>query len=125
LRLKIPPFRPHYGRPWSLKEIKLLGTARDKEVARRLGRTIQSVRMQRRKLRIAAVPWGRAWTHDELKLLGKLPDSVVAAKTGRVLTSVWAERQKRGIPPLRPVPKSKPWTWTEDNLLGKTSDQLL
>lgn len=47
-----PPLHPG-GRVWTAKELKLLGTASDEEVAVKFGRTVNAVRCKRRKIGIA------------------------------------------------------------------------
>jgi hypothetical protein len=52
-----PPQRPG-GRPWTPKELKLLGTADDEVIGKRIGRTTEAVRCKRTGLGIATY-WDR------------------------------------------------------------------
>jgi hypothetical protein len=52
-RLGLRPNPPHLGgRPWTPKELKLLGTAEDEVIATRIGRTGEAVRCRRMRLGI-------------------------------------------------------------------------
>ena len=68
------------------------------EVARRLKRSISSVRSRRNEatsIRFIRTP--KRWTPSELRLLGRLPDGEIARRTGRFLASVWNKRIQLGI----------------------------
>ena len=86
----------------------LLGTTRDEEVARCLGRPLSGVMQRRQDKHIPlAVPRFRLWTRTEEALLGKLPDEKVEKRLNRPIKSVQARRlqfRKRpfGARPLRP-----------------------
>src|SRR5216110_712390 len=85
---------------WSEKEIKLLGTRPDEELARFLGRGINTVRYKRERLHIPVFdPAVRAWTRPELRLLGKATDEQVAKDIGRTRCAVQLKRHALGIPP--------------------------
>ncbi len=81
------------------EEDRLLGTARDHEIARRINRTPLSVVARRRKLgipnRFSAV---RRWTIEEKVLLGTAPDQQVARRINRALHAVQAARWLHKIP---------------------------
>src|SRR5437899_2478051 len=63
-------------------ELKLIGSAGDLEVARKLGRKPHAVAHKRRRLGIPAVVKPRVtWTEAELRLLGRKSDSDVAKET--------------------------------------------
>jgi len=107
-------------RPWTAREDKLLGTKPDPEIARTLGRTLDSVHQRRRKLRILRAPSTQIWKKDELALLGTMPDKRVARLTGRGLPAVRVRRKQLGRAPCNPVWQT--WTGEEKVLLGKMSD---
>ena len=76
---------------------------RDAELAKRLNRTILSVRTQRLlKTNVRFIKTPRRWTVAKLQMLGRLPDSEVARRTGRFLSSVRNKRVQLGIPPYVP-----------------------
>jgi hypothetical protein len=89
----VPGYR---GEWWTPQDIALLGTAPDKEVARRTGRTAAAVRRKRWALAIPN-PAGDRWTAEGIALLGTLPDREVARMLGRSLQSVTLKRIKLGI----------------------------
>ena len=80
----------------------MLGTMRDLELARKLQRSVSSVRSRRNdKTTIRFIRTPRRWTPAQLKLLGRLPDTEIARRTGRFLASVRNKRVKLGIARLR------------------------
>ena len=89
----------------------------DQELARRLGRTLFSVRSKRLLSGHSRYHW---WTEVEQKLLGKLPDDKVARRTGHSERGVQIKRQRCGI--LNPQPKWRKWTVREGALLGTGPD---
>jgi len=56
-------------RPWTPEEKKLLGTAADVEIARRLGREEGAVYQMRRNLGIPATRHLKLWAKEEDRLL--------------------------------------------------------
>ena len=58
---------------WTPREIKLLGTKPDPEIARQIGRTEDAVSLKRSKLGIEA-PLHPRWREEEIKLLGTASD---------------------------------------------------
>jgi hypothetical protein len=123
-KLHIPSVNPRGPRPnaWTPSETALLGTASDKAVAKRLGRTVVAVAIHRKCLGIRNphnefVPW----TPEETALLGKMRDEEVARRTGRPLGSVSVKRLTLRLP--QPDPKVRRWTPQEEEILGKVSDQ--
>jgi|GEM_PF-317920 len=113
--------RGFFARAWTKPELKLLGTASDKEVARELGRTVMAVRLRRTLLGLPAVGQiQKAWTLHDHKLLGLLPDEEVAKLTGRTPEAVEARRITYHI--RRSNPKVRVWTKDELKLLGKMPD---
>ena len=87
----------YHGPLWTAEETALLGTAPDAEVARRIGRTPEAVRVMRDRRGIPR-PAGGRWRDEDLALLGTLPDSEVARRLGRSLSSVTQKRCKLRIP---------------------------
>src|SRR5207245_11191511 len=81
----------------------------DRDLARELGRTVESVRQKRRKMRIPGSerPLQRPWTESDDALLGKWPDTVLAEKLNRTPESVAARRRSRGIAPAQVLSNGK------------------
>jgi len=78
-----------------LGEEKWLGTAQDKIIAAKLGRTRWAVTQHRL---LAAIPpklrvYAHAWTAEQKSLLGKMPDAQVARRIGRSKNAVMMRRQ--------------------------------
>src|SRR5881392_3810970 len=82
---------------WTPREIRLLGTKPDAEVARRIGRTVEAVSLKRQVLDIGA-PLQTPWRDEEIKLLGTQPDRAVGKLIGRSLAAVQGKRLLLGIP---------------------------
>ncbi len=82
---------------WTPREIKLLGTRPDAEVARRIGRTVEAVSLKRQVLGIGA-RLQPPWRDEEIKLLGTQPDRAVGKLIGRSLVAVQGKRLLLGIP---------------------------
>ena len=77
----------------------MLGTMRDSEVAKKLKRSVSSVRSRRLdKTKVRFIRTPKPWTAAQLRLLGKLPDVEVARRTGRFLASVRNKRVQLGTP---------------------------
>jgi len=91
---------PAHGAGWSAAELQLLGRAPDEEVAARIGRTANAVRLKRTRLGIPD-PGGHGWTAEEVALLGTAPDAEVAARIGRTRTAVTQKRWELRIPTFR------------------------
>jgi len=86
------------GQPWTDRETRLLGTAADRAIAEKIGRTARAVETERRKRGIPShTPHRHVWTEQEAKLLGKLPDSELAQLVGLCRRAVLMERARRGI----------------------------
>jgi hypothetical protein len=78
---------------WKPEEVALLGAMPDEEVARRLGRSLNSVSFKRRREGIAnAKELPRLWTGAEDNAICTLAPDEAAAATGRTLTAVYARR---------------------------------
>ena len=87
---------PNY-RPWTVREVKLLGTDTDAAVAARIGRTPGSVKFKRYQLGIPAHPRRRReWTKRELSLLGTMSDAAVADRLGVSDQHVLDTRRRHG-----------------------------
>lgn len=115
----------HYIKPeqlWKPREVRLLGMATDEEVARKLGRSLNSVELKRARLGIAVFP-KRQLNAREMVLLGKLPDVELAARFGRTVKAIQYWRAKLGRTYF--ATKKRGWTWRELQLLGKHSDAEL
>jgi len=93
-------------RRWTHEEEKLLGTDTDENIARRLGRTVDSVGGHRSSLGIPP-KIEPAWTPEEEAMLGKFPDKALAARFGVCRSAIHWRRKKLGIPAL-PNPDHRP-----------------
>ena len=93
LRKVTPP------KPWWAEEIAMLGKASDAQVARRLGRSVTSVKARRLRLGIASSR--HRWTPEQDALLGKFPDETLARRLGCTVKAVQARRERLGIPAPR------------------------
>jgi DNA-binding CsgD family transcriptional regulator len=86
-------------KPWSAEEIALLSKASDAQVARRLGRSVTSVKTKRLRL---GIPSSRhPWAPEQDALLGKFPDQTLARRMGCTVKAVQARRERLGIPAPR------------------------
>src|SRR6185437_3233699 len=100
-QLGLPMPKPKIGN-WNREEDALLGTERDRVIAKRLGRPEPGVADRRRKLGIPPSGIRRqranAWKPKEEKLLGTAPDAEIARRIGRSKNAVKIHRQRLGIP---------------------------
>ena len=94
LRKVTPP------KPWRAEEIAMLGKASDAQVARRLGRSVTSVKTKRLRLGLASSR--HRWRLGQEVLLGKFPDQTLARRLGCTVKAVQARRERLGIPAPRP-----------------------
>ena len=85
-------------RAWTPREDRLLGTRRDAEVARLIGRHPATVLGRRRRLGIPPAVEPRPWTPQEDQLLGTASDGALAKKLGRPHAAIFNRRHKLGIP---------------------------
>jgi hypothetical protein len=92
-KLGLPQIDPPF-RWWKPEEDKLLGTAPDAEIARRLGRTESSVKGRRLLLRIKFPNPARPWPPEELAMLGTMPDGDLAKKFDRPESAIRSKRLK-------------------------------
>ena len=104
--LGLRPVQRPGGRPWTAKELRLLGTMPDDELAARIGRTERAVRVMRLRHGIPVAKdrrrrehhvGGRTWTDSELALLGTVPDSELAARIGRTQGAIEVMRARLGV----------------------------
>src|SRR2546430_264902 len=87
-----------FHREWTLQEIRLLGTATDREVARLVNRDHRAVSTYRLKHEIPPFnPQMPAWTEEEIRLVGIMPDAALAKKLGRTFKAVQAQRQAKNL----------------------------
>lgn len=103
-----------------------MGKASDEETARRLHRTLQSVKVRRSRLGLPRVaPARRDWTVAEEAILGTAPDDAVARRLGRSPKAVGGRRKALGIAQFRDGGrlKRKPWRLEDDAVLGTVSDE--
>jgi hypothetical protein len=89
---------------WSTKQLDLLGTAPDHDIAKVFGVSPPSVSRKRTELGIP--PFARAgtpidWTAEKLALLGTAPDGDVAEQLGISKWSVLGKRTELGVPAYR------------------------
>jgi hypothetical protein len=76
---------------------------RDAQIAKRLKRSVSSVRSRRNdntSIRFNRTP--KHWLPSELRLLGRLPDAQIARRSGRFLASVRNKRVQLGIARFAP-----------------------
>lgn len=106
--------------PWIPEEDKLLSGRPPAELARILGRTLQSIRMRRNMLGIRTRPpvTQEHWEESEVRLLGTAPDGAVAKRLGRSVGSVENKRRRLGIRGAG----TAYWTAEEEAIIGKVSD---
>jgi hypothetical protein len=109
-------------RLWSDEEEKLLGTARDEDVARQINRSKAAVQARRNFLGIPALNYlySRPWTEEEDLLLGVVPDRVLAKRLNRTFLAVQARRSNKRIPPVAPLQRR--FTKEEDAVISAMSD---
>ena len=96
LRISLPArlWKVTPPKPWPAEEIAMLGKSSDAQVARRLGRSVTSVKT--RRLRLGLASSCHRWTPAEDVLLGKFPDETLARRLGRTVMGVQARRAKLG-----------------------------
>lgn len=99
-------------RLWTAKEDKLLGTARDEQIAKRIRRSEDAVRARRNILGIPAwnASYSKPWTAEEDALLGVVPDRVLAKRLKRTFLAVQARREIKQLPPVNPQ-RCRPIPW--------------
>lgn len=112
----------HYIKPeqlWKRREIRLLGTAPDVVIARKLGRSYNSVQLKRQRLGIPVVPV-QLLSAKAVLSLGRLPDAELAARFGKTVKAIRRWRARLGRQGFGSVKGG--WTWRELQLLGKLGD---
>jgi hypothetical protein len=110
-------------RSWKATDNALFSKFNDKEIARKLGRTLSSVENRRTRLKIPVPnPGWRFFTPAEDALLGTAADAEIAARLGRHRSSVQARRLRLGILRGKRPKSRRPWTPEDDALLGTDTD---
>ncbi|MFM9270978.1 hypothetical protein ACJ7V3_12035 [Halomonas elongata] len=96
---------PKNGRTWTPEEDKLLGTASDADIARKIGATQPQVKFRRTQLGIPSFtgvsPKKIILPDEAITLLGKLTDDHIARRYGASKSSVQRKRAELGIPAFR------------------------
>lgn len=93
-----------HAEPWTDADEAMLGTASDRLVAQKMGRTHKAVETHRLALGIPPhTPVRRTWTKRELALLGKMPDAEVARRLKISRRCVLRTRRRFGIPCSSPI----------------------
>src|SRR5882724_6344233 len=101
----IPCPNPRF-RLWTKAEDHQLGTISDRELARRLGRTLDAVVCRRVNFGIPKFGALRHyWDARQEAMLGKFSDEEVARRLNRSLDSVSVRRARLGIPKPSPRPR--------------------
>jgi hypothetical protein len=91
-------------KPWTKREIKLLGTDTDAAIATRTGRTLTAVTNKRLLLGIpAGFTHELAWTDEEIELLGTMSDIALAEQIGCSRIAVFRKRKSLGIKAWRQI----------------------
>ena len=108
-------------RRWTKKELRLLGTRPDKEVAAALGRRCGTVQVRRGVLGIKSFRERNKprWTPARDRLLGTRSDAALAKHFGIPRDSVEARRHELGISSQ----VYRIWTREEELLLGTMADK--
>ena len=115
---------------WTARDLALLGTASDAEIAKRVGFTPTSVEHQRKRKGIA--PYGSTtdqrrhrWTKRQIGWLGNLTDREIAERIGVTIGAVAWKRRLLGVEPTRESRSRHHWTKREIALLGTMPDTEL
>jgi DNA-binding CsgD family transcriptional regulator len=128
-QLSIAHFYPGSRRPWTPAEEELLGTMADERLARRLKRSVETVRTRRAHRGIPVFnPKKHWWTAEDDKLLGLRPDAQVAMLLGVNEGTVRHRRNQLRISlpaPLWKVTPRKSWRAEDIAMLGKVTDAHL
>ncbi len=119
-RLKYGPVRPP-GRRWTRRELRLLGTRPDLDVAALIGRTYLTVQTKRCGLGIDSYRARRKfrWTPAKDRWLGTLSDEALAKRFGTHRKEVEGRRHALGIA----AGLYRPWTPEEERLVGTMRDE--
>jgi hypothetical protein len=104
VRLELPAFRRN---TWTESDERVVRTGTVHEAARRLRRSLTSVRHKRARLGLHAIR-PNIWTEAEKRLLRTATDREVARRLGRTLFAVKAKRQRLGLPPVGSSWKRRP-----------------
>ena len=108
-------------RPWTKRELKMLGTRPDSEVAAAIGRQCGTVQVRRGDLGIKSFRERNQfqWSAETDRLLGTRRDSELAKHLRVPLWAVKARRQQLGISSS----VYRKWTRQEEQLIGTMPDQ--
>ncbi len=88
-------------RAWTPEDDAKLGTDIDRNIAKRLGRSVRSIESRRRVLGVAPyIPHDREWTADEIAMLGTTSDAALADHLGCSRLTVYRQRERHGIGPF-------------------------
>jgi hypothetical protein len=123
LLLHIRTRRPLLHQPWKEWEVKLLGKQADGVVAKRLGRSLQSVANSRRRLGIKLAS-EHSWTKEEEAIIGEVSDAEAARRLGRTKKAVQHRRRALGMVFFH-VGKRREWTRAEEALVGTDTDAVI
>jgi hypothetical protein len=121
IALGIPPFKARPKSPiWTAREMALVGTMPDAELAMRIRRSLMAVQVRRGLLGIPKPdPVHKKWRPAEDRLLGTTRDDQLARALGCHPKAVSYRRRKLGIPRFfAPF-----WTADQDGLLGIQADE--
>src|SRR5580692_8538700 len=102
--------RSRRGAPWTIAEVKQLGKTPDSVLARRAGRTIKEVTVERERRRIRLCTPPRRWTAREIKLLGHYNDWELGRRLRRPSHQIRTRRRMFGIPAFRPKRAARVWS---------------
>jgi hypothetical protein len=118
--LGIPAFRPR--QEWTKQQLSLVGKLRDRDFAKRFGRSVTGVRSYRAIHEIPSAS-KKAWSAKEITKLGTMSDPAVAKLLGRPRGAVKSKRKSLGIPPFKPK-KIVSWSRSEIAVLRSFGDDL-
>lgn len=87
------------GRPWTDKEVRLLGSMTDRQLAKKLGRSEHAVCVKRHELGVQPFYRRRYFRLPKRleKQLGKMSDSQLAALAGCTRMHIYRLRRRLGI----------------------------
>jgi len=110
-------------RKWTAEEEAMLGTMTDKQLARRLRRSLDGIKSHRWRLGTPGYRRARKWTKREDALLGPTPDEEAAKRVG--CTPWQATKRRRQLRRLKPRPYRSQWTPIAEKLLGQVPDRVV
>ncbi len=123
-RLKIPRAPKLHPHGWKPKELALVGTKPDAEVARLIGRSRLAVANRRFQMHLPPVPdpnsRSKPWSSKEDRRLGTMSDEDLARQLGRTANAIEARRISFQIPKF--AGRRHYWTAAEIEMLGRLPD---